>query len=82
MTRTTAARTRARRRSRSDWPCPPCNIGPRSTPDYALARRPAVATLSSGETRVFAGQRVDAFSSTSASIFDLATLRPFQSTCT
>ena len=39
--------------------CPPCNIGPLSTPDYEAAlARPAIHTLSDG-SRVFAGQRVD-----------------------
>ena len=38
--------------------CPPCNIGPRSTPELRGARAAAVHTLPSGET-VFAGQRND-----------------------
>ena len=62
----------------SELPCPPCNLGPRSTPDYASLAAAAVSTLSSGET-VFAGQRADAFFVDLGSIFDLATLRPFQS---
>lgn len=58
--------------------CPPCNIGPRSTPNYeqALASK-AVYTLPKGE-KVFAGQRADAFFVDLGSVFDLATLRPFQ----
>jgi hypothetical protein len=60
-------------------PCPPCNIGPRSTPNYqaALADK-AVTTLRTG-VKVFAGQRADAFFVDLGSVFDLATLRPFQS---
>ena len=61
-----------------DVPCPPCNIGPRSTPDYAGLADAAVTDLRSGE-RVFAGQRADAFYVDLGSVFDLATLRPFQS---
>jgi len=59
--------------------CPPCNIGPRSTPNYqaALADK-AVYKLDSGE-RVFAGQRADSFFVDLGSVFDLGTLRPFQS---
>jgi hypothetical protein len=58
-------------------PCPPCNIGPRSTPDYAALADAAVHTLSSGEI-VFAGQRNDPFFVDLGSIFDLGDLRPFQ----
>jgi hypothetical protein len=58
--------------------CPPCNIGPLSTPDYATKlARPAVHTLDGG-TRVFAGQRAEGFYVDLGSIFDLADLRPFQ----
>jgi hypothetical protein len=58
--------------------CPPCNIGPRSTPNYqtALADK-AVYKLDTGE-RVFAGQRAEGFFVDLGSIFDLGTLRPFQ----
>jgi hypothetical protein len=58
-------------------PCPPCNIGPRSTPNYASLASAAVATLASGET-VFAGQRAEGFYVDLGSIFDLLDLRPFQ----
>jgi hypothetical protein len=58
-------------------PCPPCNIGPRSTPNYASLASAAVQTLSSGE-KVFAGQRNDPFYVDLGSIFDLGDLRPFQ----
>src|SRR6478672_108604 len=57
--------------------CPPCNIGPRSTPNYAALAAEAVHTLPTGE-RVFAGQRSDPFFVDLGSIFDLADLRPFQ----
>ncbi|HEY0754212.1 MAG TPA: DUF4331 domain-containing protein [Ktedonobacteraceae bacterium] len=57
--------------------CPPCNIGPRSTPNYAALAEQAVHTLHSGE-RVFAGQRLEGFYVDLGSIFDLADLRPFQ----
>jgi hypothetical protein len=59
--------------------CPPCNIGPLSTPNYAThLARPAVHTLSDG-SKVFAGQRAEGFYVDLGSIFDLANLRPFQS---
>ncbi len=55
--------------------CPPCNIGPRSTPSYATLSGDAVYRLSSGEM-VFAGQRADGFFVDLGSIFDLGDLRP------
>jgi len=58
--------------------CPPCNIGPLSTPGYATKLAdPAVHTLSDG-SKVFAGQRAEGFYADLGSIFDLANLRPFQ----
>ena len=57
-------------------PCPPCNVGPRSTPDYPALSRRAVRTLPGGR-KVFAGQRADAFHVDLGSIFDLGALRPF-----
>jgi Domain of unknown function (DUF4331) len=57
--------------------CPPCNIGPLSTPDYASLAAAAVHKLPDGIT-VFAGQRADGFYVDIGSIFDLADLRPFQ----
>ena len=57
--------------------CPPCNIGPRSTPNYAALAQAAVHHLSSGEV-VFAGQRREGFYVDLGSIFDLGDLRPFQ----
>jgi hypothetical protein len=61
----------------SELTCPPCNIGPLSTPNYAALAQTAVHTLSSGE-KVFAGQRRDPFYVDLGSVFDLADLRPFQ----
>ncbi len=60
-----------------DLPCPPCNIGPRSTPDYAGLANAAICDLPGG-IRVFAGQRLDGFYVDLGSIFDLGALRPFQ----
>jgi hypothetical protein len=61
----------------SSVPCPPCNIGPRSTPDFASLARAAVTTLPTGE-KVYAGQRAEGFYVDLGSIFDLGALRPFQ----
>ena len=61
----------------SGLPCPPCNVGPRSTPNYPALAAAAVQTLKSGEV-VFAGQRSDPFFVDLGSIFDLGDLRPFQ----
>ena len=55
---------------------PPVNIGPRSTPNYEALAATAVKTLGNG-TKLFAGQRDDAFFVDLGSIFDLAGLRPF-----
>jgi len=57
--------------------CPPCNIGPRSTPNYSALADTATYRLDSGE-KVFAGQRAEGFYVDLGSIFDLGTLRPFQ----
>jgi hypothetical protein len=57
--------------------CPPCNIGPLSTPNYAGLAAAAVHTLPGGIT-VFAGQRAEGFYVDLGSIFDLGDLRPFQ----
>jgi len=61
----------------SGLPCPPCNIGPLSTPDYASLAAAAVNSLGGGMS-VFAGQRAEAFYVDLGSIFDLANLRPFE----
>ncbi|WP_433292194.1 DUF4331 domain-containing protein [Actinoplanes sp. CA-030573] len=58
-------------------PCPPCNVGKLSIPDYEKLAADAVKKLKTGE-KVFAGQRADAFFVDLGSIFDLGTLRPFQ----
>ena len=59
--------------------CPPCNIGPRSTPMYETnLGSAAVQSLGTGEGQVFCGQRSDPFFVDLGSIFDLADLRPFQ----
>jgi hypothetical protein len=57
--------------------CPPCNIGPRSTPDYDSLAAAAVHQLPSGET-VFAGQRNDGFFVDLGAIFDLGDIREIQ----
>ena len=57
--------------------CPPCNIGPLSTPDYPQLARSAVHSIPGG-INVFAGQRADPFYVDVGSIFDLVNLRPFQ----
>ena len=59
-----------------DLRTPPVNIGPRSTPNYAATAAMAVRTLGDG-TKVFAGQRDDAFFVDLGSIFDLSGLRNF-----
>ncbi len=57
--------------------CPPCNIGPLSTPDYPALAGAAVHGLHGG-TRVFAGQRAEGFYVDLGAIFDLGDLRPFE----
>jgi hypothetical protein len=56
-------------------PCPPCNIGPLSTPNYAALASAAITALPGGR-KVFAGQRAEAFYVDLGSIFDLGVLRP------
>lgn len=56
-------------------PCPPANIGPVSTPNYATLSLGAVQSFPDG-TRVFAGQRDDPFFVDLGAIFDLLTIRP------
>ncbi|HVB70526.1 MAG TPA: DUF4331 domain-containing protein [Acidimicrobiales bacterium] len=55
--------------------CPPCNIGPLSTPDYPSLAAAAVHSLGSNRM-VFAGQRAEAFFVDLGAIFDLGDLRP------
>ncbi len=62
----------------TDLPSPPVRIGPRSTPGYPALAATAIKTLPTGE-KVFAGQRGEGFYVDLGSIFDLGTLRPFQS---
>ena len=57
--------------------CPPCNIGPLSTPDYTALAAQAVHQLGGGIT-VYAGQRAEGFYVDLGAIFDLADLRPFE----
>jgi hypothetical protein len=57
---------------------PPCNVGVRSTPNYAALAQAAVHDLGGGVS-VFAGQRREGFYVDLGSVFDLAALRPFQS---
>ncbi|MDQ1401457.1 MAG: hypothetical protein QOK20_3389, partial [Acidimicrobiaceae bacterium] len=57
--------------------CPPCNIGPLSTPHYPVLARQAVHALPGGRT-VFAGQRAEGFYVDLGSVFDLGNLRPFE----
>ncbi len=57
--------------------CPPCNIGPLSTPDYAALAAAAVHDLPGGG-KVFAGQRAEGFYVDLGAIFDLGNLRPFE----
>ena len=60
----------------TDLPCPPVNIGPRSTPDYSKLAAQAVHKV--GRRKIFAGQRAEGFHVDLGSIFDLGTLRPFE----
>jgi len=57
--------------------CPPCNIGPLSTPNYAKLAGQAVHSIPGG-IKVFAGQRAEGFYVDLGAIFDLGDLRPFE----
>lgn len=61
----------------SNLACPPCNIGPLSTPNYAELAQEAVHSLPGG-IKVFAGQRAEGFYVDLGAVFDLLDLRPFQ----
>jgi Domain of unknown function (DUF4331) len=61
----------------ANLPCPPCNIGPLSTPHYTKLAGEAVHDLGGGVT-VFAGQRAEGFYVDLGAIFDLGDLRPFE----
>ncbi len=58
--------------------CPPCNVGPRSTPSYSVLAQSAIHNLAGSHGKVFAGQRQEGFYVDLGSIFDLGALRPFQ----
>jgi hypothetical protein len=59
--------------------CPPCNIGPLSTPHYAALADAAVHSVAAGSfsAQVFAGQRAEGFYVDLGAVFDLGDLRPF-----
>jgi len=59
-------------------PCPPVNVGVRSTPDYGPTFTHAAVHKIGRGRRVFAGQRAEGFHVDLGSIFDLGALRPFQ----
>jgi len=61
----------------ANLPCPPCNIGPASTPNYADLAEQGIHEIAGGHT-VFAGQRLEGFYVDLGAIFDLGDLRPFQ----
>src|SRR5215212_6051500 len=73
----TAARTNKAHTLARGLACPPCNIGPRSTPSYADLANTAIFDLPNGG-KVFAGQRAEGFYVDLGSIFDLGALRPVQ----
>jgi hypothetical protein len=58
-------------------PCPPCNVGPLSTPGYANLAAEAISTFGNG-IKAFAGQRAEGFYVDLGAVFDLGNLRPFQ----
>jgi hypothetical protein len=73
MSRTTKGRTQQLVKR---FPCPPCNIGPLSTPNYP--KLADAATQKFGDSRrVFAGQRAEGFYVDLGAIFDLLDPRPF-----
>ncbi len=61
----------------SHRPCPPCNIGPFSTPNYFHLANQGVHLISR-DHMMFTGQRAEGFYVDLGAIFDLADLRPFQ----
>jgi len=58
-------------------PCPPCNIGPFSNPNYFHVAIQAVHEITGNRT-MFTGQRAEGFYVDLGAIFDLGDLRPFQ----
>jgi Domain of unknown function (DUF4331) len=73
----TEVRGRRRRELGDGLFCPPCNVGPRSTPNYAALANSAIYDVDNG-IKVFCGQRLDCFYVDLGAVFDLAVLRPFQ----
>jgi Domain of unknown function (DUF4331) len=73
----TADKNGQRKQRGSGLACPPCNIGPLSTPRYGDLAQQAVHDLPGG-VKVFAGQRADGFYVDLGAIFDLGDLRPFE----
>jgi hypothetical protein len=73
----TEVRRGVRRRLGKGLLAPPCNVGIRSTPNYAALANSAIYDVGNG-IKVFAGQRLDAFFVDLGSVFDLGALRPFQ----
>ena len=59
-----------RRQLGHDLLCPPCNVGPRSTPNYPALANAAIYDVGDG-IKVFAGQRLDGFYVDLGSVFDL-----------
>jgi hypothetical protein len=59
--------------------CPPCNVGPLSTPNYAALANAAVHSVGAGpfSAKVFAGQRAEGFYVDLGAVFDLGDLRGF-----
>src|SRR5437016_221614 len=57
--------------------CPPCNIGPLSTPEYTSLANASIHGHPGGGV-VFAGQRAEGFYVDLGAVFDLGNLRPFQ----
>ena len=59
--------------------CPPCNIGPLSTPNYAALAATAVHSVGAGpfSAQVFVGQRAEGFYVDLGAVFDLGDLRGF-----
>jgi Domain of unknown function (DUF4331) len=72
----TEVRGRRRRQLADGLFCPPCNVGPRSTPNYAALANSAIYTVDDG-IKVFCGQRLEGFY-VDLGLFDLGVLRPFQ----
>ncbi len=59
--------------------CPPCNIGPLSTPNYTALATAALHSVGAGpfSAQVFAGQRAEGFYVDLGAVFDLGDLRGF-----